>query len=197
MTSATSSHCRFAEALAIGNANVGEIDFVEVGAARHLVDGANLNTRRLHVDDEHGEALVLFLLGIGAHEDDTIVGIVRAGGPHFLTVDDPVVAIAHGFGLETGDVRTSARLGEQLAPDFLATQGRADIALDPLRRMEGNDGGDAHAEADAKRRDRRLKFLFLLAEDHLENWRQFAPTHVLAPCQTDIASGRLLGLIVF
>jgi hypothetical protein len=40
--------------------------------------------------------------------------------PHLLAVDDPLVAVAHGAGGETGDVGAGAGLAEQLAPDVLA-----------------------------------------------------------------------------
>ena len=47
---------------------------------------------------------------------------VRVAGPDLLPVDDPVVAVALGPGRERGEVRAGAGLGEQLAPEVLATE---------------------------------------------------------------------------
>ena len=52
----------------------------------------------------------------------TPVGVVRAGGPDLLAVDDVVVAIAHGARLQAGEVAAGARLAVALAPDDLAAR---------------------------------------------------------------------------
>ena len=67
-----------ADALVVGDADVGEEDFVKLTAARHLLDALHGHARCLHVHDEHGEALVLCLLGVRARQEDPVVGIVRA-----------------------------------------------------------------------------------------------------------------------
>jgi hypothetical protein len=50
----------------------------------------------------------------------TVVGLVGQGGPHLLSVDHPLVAVALGAGLQAGDVGPGARLREHLAPHRLA-----------------------------------------------------------------------------
>src|SRR5260370_3614208 len=44
------------------------------------------------------------------------VGVVGVGGPDFLAVDDEIVAVALGAGLQRGEVRSGIRLGIALAP---------------------------------------------------------------------------------
>ena len=90
------------------------------GAAGHLAQRPHLDAGRLHVDDEAGEAAVLRLVGIGAADDLADVAVLRAGRPHLLTGDHPLVAVALGPGLETGEVGARARLAEQLAADDVA-----------------------------------------------------------------------------
>ncbi len=64
-------------------------------------------------------------VGIGAREQQTPAGTVRQAGPDLLPVDDPVVAVGHRRGGQTGQVGARARLGEQLAPDVLGGGQRA------------------------------------------------------------------------
>ena len=137
-----------AQALAVGDAHVGEEHLVEVGAARHLLDRPHFHARRLHRQEEHGQALVLGHVGIGAGDDDAVVGVMRARGPDLLAVDHPAVAVTLGPGADAGHVGARRRLGEELAPDFLAVQRGLDVALQVLGRGIGHHGGDAHAQPD-------------------------------------------------
>ena len=41
---------------------------------------------------------------VGAHGEPEVVGLVAAGGPHLLPVDDVVVAVAPGGGAQRGEV---------------------------------------------------------------------------------------------
>ena len=61
-----------------------------------------------------------FLPSVGAHQAEDPVGLVGVGGPDLLAVQDEVVAVAHGAGLERREVRAGARLGVALAPADLA-----------------------------------------------------------------------------
>ena len=53
-------------------------------------------------------------------DDLADVAVVRAGGPHLLAGDDPLVAVALGPGLQAGQVGAGAGLAEQLAADEVA-----------------------------------------------------------------------------
>ncbi len=117
-----------AEPLRVGDADVGEEDLVELGVAGDLAQRPHLDARRLHVDDEVRHALVL----------GTDSGSVRAmsmpqpsevgeRGPHLLAVDDPLVAVADARVESDGDVGAGAGLAEELAPDLLAGEQRAQV----------------------------------------------------------------------
>ena len=94
-------------------------------------------------------------VGVGAGDEHPPLGEVGEGGPHLLAVDDPLVAVAHGPGGEAGDVGAGARLAEELAPDLLAGEERAEVALLLLVGAVGDDGRRAHAVADRGCRVRR------------------------------------------
>jgi len=59
---------------------------------------------------------VLFPGGVGAHQAENPVGEVGIGGPDFLAVDDEIVAVAFGAGLQRGEIGAGIRLGITLAP---------------------------------------------------------------------------------
>ena len=67
--------------------------------------------------------LCLRHVGIGAGEQEDVVGVLRLGRPHLLAVDDPFVAVELGPGLERGEVAAGVGLGEALAPRDLAARG--------------------------------------------------------------------------
>ena len=49
----------------------------------------------MHIDREIGHAFVLGLFGIGARHEHAPVGQVRQSIPNLLSVDDPLITIAH------------------------------------------------------------------------------------------------------
>ncbi len=95
----------------LGAAHVGEEDLVELGRPVHLFDRPHLHPGLLHRDEEVGDPGVLRRVGVGAGQQEDVVGVVRLGRPHLLPVDDPLVAVELGPGLETrpGPSRRRAR----------------------------------------------------------------------------------------
>ena len=74
-----------------------------------------LPSRLAHVDDEHRQAvgaLRRLFLRRGAREQQHQVGMFGAAGPDLLAVDDVVVAVALGGGLQRGGVGAAGRLGD-------------------------------------------------------------------------------------
>ena len=98
---------------------------------------------------EVGDAAVLGHVPVGAGQQHPVVGVVGAGVPHLLAVDDPLVAVALGAGGEPGQVGAAARLAEQLAPRVLAGDGRPqEAALQVVGAvLEDRRRGQAHAAA--------------------------------------------------
>ena len=91
----------------------------------------------VHVDGEVGDALVLGHVGVGAGDEHAEVGDLAARGPHLLTVDDPLVAVAARPCVETGEVGAGAGLAEELAPRLLAGDDVAHVPVDLLLRCRG------------------------------------------------------------
>ncbi len=161
--------------MVVGHAHVGEEHLVERRAAGHLPQGPHLDTGRVHVDDEPGQALVLREVRVGAADDLAEVGVLRARRPHLLAVDHPLVAVALGLGLQAGEIGPRDGLAEQLATDKIAAVHRLEIAPLGLRSGVGQDRGRDHAEADAERGLRRRLVLRLDREVHaLVGRRQLA-----------------------
>ena len=67
--------------------HVGEEHLVELGLVGDLAQRSHLDTRRVHVDDERGDALALGRVGIGAREAPAPVGELRVARPHLLAVE--------------------------------------------------------------------------------------------------------------
>ena len=58
----------------------------------------------MHIDREIRHAFVLGLFGIGARHEHAPVGQVRQSIPDLLSVDDPLIAIAHCTRTKAGKV---------------------------------------------------------------------------------------------
>ena len=138
-----------------------------------LMSGRTVMPGRLHVHQEVGDAAVLGRVRVGAGEHEHPVGVVRAGGPDLLAVDDVVVAVADGAGLERGEVGAGARLAS--SPGTSCTSplricGRCSLllllgAVDDERRAE-------HAECPCRRRSGARGLGDLLVEDELLHRRR-------------------------
>src|SRR5262249_20658018 len=78
------------------------------------------DARGLHVDQKEADAVLLHL-GVGAHEAEAPVGETAAGRPDLLTIDQIVVTLVLGLGLQAGQVGARARFRIALTPtDFSA-----------------------------------------------------------------------------
>ena len=72
---------------------VREENLVEGGVAVHLLKWLHLNAGLLDLDYEKRHPFVLGRVPVGASEQHPVVGVMGAGRPHLLPVDDPEVAI--------------------------------------------------------------------------------------------------------
>src|SRR5690606_3035468 len=91
----------------------------------------------------------VLLRGVGADEGEAPVGVLGAGGPDLLAVDQEVVALVLGAGRKAGQVRAGAGFGEALAPPDLAGDDAGDVALlllfGPVFQERRAEHHDAHA----------------------------------------------------
>ena len=120
------------EPVRVGDARIGHVDLVELGVAGELAQRPGLHARRMHVEDEVRQPLVLRHFRIGAGEQKSPPRPVREAGPDLLPVDHPLVAVGDGRRGQPGQVRARPRFGEQLAPDVLG--GREPAQQSPLHR---------------------------------------------------------------
>ncbi len=111
-----------ADDVVLGAAGVVEEHLAELGRAVGLGDAADLDAGLAHRHQQVRDALVLGRVGIGAGEQEAVVGVVATGGPHLLAVDDPLVAVEHRRRLQAGQVGAGVGLAEALAPAHLAAQ---------------------------------------------------------------------------
>ena len=128
-----------AEQRVVGQADLVEEHLVELAAAGHLAQRADLDARQRHVHQEERDARVARRVGVGAGEEDAAVGDAAVRAPHLLAGDHPVVAVALGPGAEAGQVAAGTGLGEELAPHLLGLEDPAQVRPLLLGRAEGED----------------------------------------------------------
>ena len=109
------------------------------------------------------------------------VAVVRARRPDLLTVDDPLVAVAHRHRAQPAEVGAGAGLGEQLAPHLFAPQHRAQVALLLLVGAVRDQHRARHADADGEDARRGDHLGFFLFEDAVLDRRAAAPAVGLGP----------------
>ena len=108
---------------------VGEEHLVKRRVAVHLLERLHVDTGLLHVDHEIRQPLVLGRVPIGAGEQQAVVGMMRTGRPHLLSVDDPEISLQIRACGGAGEIGTAARLAEELAPGIFAGENTAQELL--------------------------------------------------------------------
>ena len=114
-----------------GTTTLVEEHFVEV----HVIRPAELgqrphgDARRLHVDDHDADAAVLRCIGVGAHEAEAVIGVVRSRGPDLLAAHHEAVAVHLGARGQAGEVAARAGLAHAQAPGDLGAQRRQQVLL--------------------------------------------------------------------
>ena len=110
-----------------GQLDVGEEDLVELRAARHLLERADVDAGQVHRAQEERDAVVLGRLGVRPGHQDAPAADPPARAPDLLAVDDEAVAVALGPRRQAAEVAAGAGLGEQLAPHLVAVERRPQV----------------------------------------------------------------------
>ena len=134
------AHVLLADHVDGGDADVVEEDLVELEIVDHVHQGPNGDAWGAHVHDEVGDALVLGRIGVRPGQDVHPVGPVTQGGPDLLAVNDEIVAVADGRGLEVGQVGAGVGLREALTPDDFLVRRRREELFFQIVRAEADDG---------------------------------------------------------
>ena len=116
-----------------------------------ISSGATRDPRRVHVDEERGDAPVPRIRRSRAREQHAAVGVLGQAGPDLLAVDHPGrrragVALGHGAAAQGREVAPRVRLGEALAPELGAREQAGDDLGGELRRREVDQRGREHLD---------------------------------------------------
>ena len=134
----------------VGNPYVGEEHFVERRPAGHLLDRTDLDTRRIERNEERCHPGVLGERRVAPGDELAPASELRPRAPYLLAIDHPVVAIPLRPGRQARQIGARARLGKQLAAQFLGAQEPAHEPGTLLGRAEDADGWrdqvDGHRE---------------------------------------------------
>src|SRR5204863_27590 len=149
------------------HAHVLEEDLVEAGVARHLHERAHADAGRLHVDQEVGDAGVLGRVGVGAHQAEHPVGVLRVGGPYLLPVHDELVAAELRARAERRQVRARARLRVALAPDLRGGEDARQVTAPLLLAAVLDERRPDHRDAEEADQPRGPGAYHLLVDDRL------------------------------
>jgi hypothetical protein len=95
-----------------------EEDLVELGRAGELPDRPDRDTGLAHRNQQIGQAGGPPRTGLCPGQHEAPVGHVGQGCPHLLAGHHPLVAVEGGRGGDGRQVRSGARLGVTLAPEF-------------------------------------------------------------------------------
>jgi hypothetical protein len=94
-----------------------------------MLDRAHGDAGRLHVDQQEADAGLRLAFVAGAHQAEDPVAVLAERGPGLLAVDDVLVALALGLGLDRSQVGTRAGFAVALAPPDLAAGDAGEEAL--------------------------------------------------------------------
>ena len=111
-----------------GYAGIGEVRLVKTIFASDFADGMRLDTIDLHGRQEERQAIIFSLgIGVGARQQNHVVSVIPERRPDFGAVNHVIVAVAHGAGLYSTQIRAMIGLGKALAPDLLAREDVFDV----------------------------------------------------------------------
>src|SRR6185312_1095822 len=178
-----------ADHVLLRNLDVLEEDLVEMPMPVEEHQRAHGDARRLHVDEQVGDAVVLWRVGVGADQQEATIGEMCARGPHLLAVDDEMVALVDRPGPEAGKVAAGAGLGEALAPALVPGEDRGQVALLLRFGAELDQRRPQQPDRAVPGEDRRVRPEILLVEDHLLDKAGAAPAVFLGPGDADPAGG--------
>ena len=152
-----------ADDLLLGHLHVVEEGLAEGRIAADQQDRPGRDAGRFHVEQQEADPA---LLGLGRrpHQAEDPVGLVGIAGPHLLAVDQPVIALVLGLGLEPGEVGAGARLRIALAPADLAARDLRQIVSLLLLGAEREQRRPEHRDAEAGQRRPRADPLHLFLQ---------------------------------
>ena len=98
-----------AQTLAVGYTHIIEEHFIKAAAAGNLLNRANFNARRFHIEEEKGQAFMLRHGRVRAGDDNAVIAKMRARRPNLLAINHPFIAVFFAFRAQTRDIGTGGR----------------------------------------------------------------------------------------
>src|SRR4051812_17430495 len=162
--------------------DVVEEDLVEVRLAGDLAERPDRHALGVHRDDEHGQALVLRQIPVGAREQQAVGRVLRVRRPHLLARQPPrAVLLLARPRLDPGQVGARGGLREQLAPHLLGGQHRPEVAVLLVLVAVRDQRRAEHADADDVEDPRHAGAADLLVDHHLIERPEALPAVVRGP----------------
>src|SRR5208282_3898430 len=146
----------FAEDVFDWHAHITEEELIEFALSSHLPQWTDVDARRLHIDQQNRQSFVLRYVRVRANNKLAPISHPAVAGPHLLTVDDVVVSVQAGFGLQTRKIGAGVRFGETLTPDLFSAENLGDEAFLLRFRAIRNDGRADQSQAQGVGHRRRL-----------------------------------------
>jgi hypothetical protein len=163
-----------ADALVHGHTHPIEENLAEHVPAVDATDGPHADAGAAHVHQQEADAGLRPCLGVGAHQAEHHVGVLRVGGPDLGAGDDVVVALAHRPRAQRGQVRARIGLRVALAPPLPAAGDGRQVGRLLRRRTVARQHRADHVEGDG------VEFGCVVQAHHLVEGQQAARRPALA-----------------
>ena len=128
-------------------------------------DGPDRDSRRVEVDEQKRDALLLFRGRVGPDEEEHPIGLVAVARPRLLSGDHVVVSFVDSSALQGGEIAAGVRFGVTLAPADLSPSNARQVLPLLLLGAVLKQGRPDHREPEAAERRRKLAASDLHFED--------------------------------
>src|ERR1700732_912005 len=111
-------------------------------------DRPHTDAGRAHIDQQERDAFLRLRMGIGAHQTEYPICMLRQCRPSLVAIDDVVMTILYRAGPQAGEIRPGARLRVALAPPVVPRQDRGQEAFALAGVSESVDYRTNHRQAE-------------------------------------------------
>ena len=129
-----------------GYAHIVEFHLIQAVMIVDRDDRVDLDPLALHIDQDEGDAFLLLARVIGAHQAEDPVSVLGIGRPDFGAVNNEVITISLGLGLEARKIRARTRFRVALTPPVFTLQDAGQEVLFLLIGAVGHDDVGHHHE---------------------------------------------------
>ena len=157
----------FADQILLAGDGVVEKGLVEGRLPGDQADGLHPHPRLVHRQQQEADALMLWRIRVGAHQNEHPIRKLGAGGPGLLAVDDEVVAPILRPSAQAGQIAAGAGFAVALAPFHCRSGDARQVGLLLQVGAELKQGGAEHAGAEAGQRRAGVNAAHFLQQDQV------------------------------